>query len=61
MEDIKRDHTLSEEAVKVFRKYSPYLESSRIPLLLAKRPYMKGEDMIRCDRTVRALKHKRFF
>ena len=61
MEDIKRDHTLSEEAVKAFRKYSPYLECSRIPLLLAKRPYLKGEDMIRCDRTVRALKHNRFF
>lgn len=61
MEGIKRDHILSEEAVTVFRKYSPYRESSRIPLLLAKRPYLKGEDMIRCDRTVRALKHSSFF
>jgi hypothetical protein len=61
MKDEKMNHVLSEEAVKVFRKYSPYLESSRIPLLLAKRPHLNGEDMIRCDRTVRALKRNRFF
>jgi hypothetical protein len=59
---MKDSHALSEEAVRVFRVYSPYHAASRVPLLVAKRHLMTDqEDIRRCDRTLRALRSERFF
>lgn len=57
-----KEHTLSAEAVKVFRKYDPYQPASRVPLLVAKRFFMTDvEDIKRCDRTLRALRSGHYF
>lgn len=61
MSDAKMSHVLSVEAVRVFRKYDPYTEASRAPLLIAKRHMMSAQELLRCNRTLKALRENSFF
>ena len=62
MKEIKMNYLPSSEAINVFRVYSASSPSSRIPLLIEKRKSMTEiENIIRCDKTLRALRTNSFF